>query len=98
CVRIWHEVNGIWREKTTLRGYAEGVFSLVFDSQGRYLATGSKDHWVKIWERVDEDFSLENTLSGHTQCVFSLAFEPHGLMLATESSDRQIKIWPVRQG
>lgn len=72
--------------------YARGaVMSIAFSPYGHYLASGSRDGFIKLWD-VASGREL-HTLVGHTSSVNSVAFSPDGRFLASGSSDETIKIW-----
>jgi hypothetical protein len=80
-------------------GDIEGMIdSVALSSDGRILASGSRDKTIKIWN-VSTGQEI-NTLKGHSRSVNSVAFSPDGKTLASSSRDRDntIKIWNVATG
>ena len=59
------------------------VMSVSFSSDGRYVASGSKDKTVKIWE-IQTNKCL-STLQGHTSDVNSVSFSSDGRYVASGS-------------
>jgi WD40 repeat protein len=69
------------------------VNSVVFSSDGKWLASGSLDKTIIIWKKINNSFISFQTLKGHSDDVNSVAFSPDGKWLASASNDRTIKIW-----
>jgi hypothetical protein len=80
----------------TLRGHAQTVTSIAFDSTGERLASASNDGTVKIWDVASH--TVIHTLKGHQDQVTSVAFSPNGQHLASGSEDRKAKVWDVKEG
>ena len=66
------------------RSHPSSVMSVSFSSDGRYVASGSKDKTVKIWE-IQTNKCL-STLQGHTSSVMSVSFSSDGRYVASGSS------------
>jgi len=89
--RVWR--TAIWREEATLRGFLNGVQSVVYSPDGQRLATGGSnpDDTVKLWD-VDswqELLTLEAT--GHSFHI--TAFSPDGNAIGTLSADGFLHVW-----
>ena len=72
---------GVWRVSSgkrikTLKGHSSGVRSVVFSSDGEYLASGSLDNTIGVW-RVSSGERIK-TLIGHSDWVRSIVFSPDG--------------------
>ncbi|HEX7676781.1 MAG TPA: GTP-binding protein, partial [Thermoanaerobaculia bacterium] len=80
----------------TLEGHKDVVHSVVFDPEGKILASGSNDTTVRLWEV--QSGKLLGTLEGHKDRVWSVAFDPQGRKLASGSKDKTVKIWEVPSG
>ncbi|MCA2694109.1 MULTISPECIES: serine/threonine-protein kinase [unclassified Microcystis] len=93
-IKIWEVATG--KELRTLTGHSNGVTSVAYSPDGRYLASGSWDDTIKIWE-VATGKELR-TLTGHYGEVYSVAYSPDGRYLASGSGDNTIKIWEVATG
>ncbi|MDQ3830672.1 MAG: hypothetical protein M3361_15490 [Candidatus Tectomicrobia bacterium] len=75
----------------TLQGHEGVVFNVVFDPEGRTLASGSSDKTVKLWEVASG--KLLRTLEGHTGSVDVVAFSVDGRLLASKSRDGTLRLW-----
>jgi WD40 repeat protein len=73
-----------------------GVQAVVFDPEGRRLATGYRDGTVVVWD-VASRRSLQ-TLAAHKGTVDAVAFSPDGRVLATAGEDSTAKLWDLRTG
>ena len=79
------------KEKTTLNGHSDEVYSVSFSRDGKTLASASHDKTIKLW---DVDTGKEKTtLMGHSDEVLSVAFSPDGKTLASASSDNTVLLW-----
>ena len=84
------------QEKNTLEGHTSSVYSVAFSSDGKTVASGSKDKTIKIWD--SSTGKLIRTLTGHSQPVNSVAFSSDGKTVASGSDDKTIKIWDSSTG
>ena len=67
-----------------------------FSSDGKTLASGSRDNTIKLWN-VETGKEIR-TLSGHNEGVTSVSFSSDGKTLASGSEDKTIKLWNVETG
>lgn len=75
------------------------VYSLVFSSDGRTLASASFDATVKLWNpREEKGKELIHTLRGHQGPVYRLAFGPQDDVLATGGADGIVRLWLREKG
>src|SRR5262249_11970587 len=89
-IKLWDVETG--KEKSTLHGHINPVYSIAFSPDGKILASGSHDKTVKLWDVATE--REQATLIGHTDAVMSVTFSPDGKFLATLSNG-QIRLWDV---
>jgi len=73
-----------------------GVTSVSFSPDGRHLASGSKDTWVRVWDLTTGGEPL--VLKGHTAYVTSVAFSADGRRLASGSQDKTVRVWDPAAG
>ena len=72
------------------------IYSVAYNPDGKYLASGSADKTIKLWEV--ETGRLLRTLTGHTGDICSVSYSPNGVYLASGSKDETIKLWEVKTG
>ena len=71
------------------------VFSVAYDSQNKYFATGTWDGGIHIWS-VETGALLHS--GKHEDAVFRLDFSPDGKQLGSASWDGTAKVWDVASG
>ncbi len=85
---------------TELAGPEQGLLTLAFSLDGRYLAASSrdeKDPSIWMWDlQAAHPSASPLKLAGHTNLVFDLAFSPDGHTLASASLDHSVLLWDVR--
>ena len=91
-IHIWDISSG--QELRRLVGHTDSVFSVAWDTQGKHLASGSRDKTVRVWEIVTGQEIYQ--LNGHKEQVNSVAWDAKGERLASGSSDGTIMIWDVK--
>ena len=103
-VRLWDWDRYSWDEtdrlgtgtrqiRATLTGYGSPVRSVTFASDGKTLASASKDHRVRLWD-VDTA-QLKATLEGRRGTA---VFSPDGKTLASASEDHTVRLWEADTG
>jgi RNA polymerase sigma factor (sigma-70 family) len=76
--------------------HADNVNSVMYSSDGKVLASGSKDGTVRLWEAATgKPLALLDT---GEQTITSVAIAPDGKTLAAGSLDQTIWLWEVASG
>lgn len=70
-----------------------GVTSVAISPDGRFVAAGSLDAFVRLWD-VQTGHLVERLL-GHKDSVYSVAFTPDGKGLVSGSLDQTLKHWDL---
>lgn len=91
---LWDSATGA--PLATMHWHRDSVTSLAFSPDGRWLATGSRDHTVSLWNvdrgLWDAVMSVhEHSLHGHQAAVTAVAFSPDGACLVTAAADQTLR-------
>ena len=80
-----------------LRGHTDKVIDVSFSSDGRTLASGSRDGTVRLWDVVTGSHLHTITVVDRSgfHSVNSVAFSPDGKTLASGSSDGTVLVWAL---
>ena len=73
-----------------------GVAALDFSPDGRFIATGHRDHDARLWSA--RTGRLLKVLEGHEGQVIAVAFSPDSKLLATGASDGSARLWNAADG
>jgi WD40 repeat protein len=79
-------------------GHLNGISSVAFSPNGKYVISGSGDKTLKLWEAST---SREvRTFSGHTHAVNCVAYSPDGRFVASGGApyDETVKLFDVSNG
>jgi sugar phosphate isomerase/epimerase len=77
--------------EASLHGHKHTISCLAFSPDGRWLASGSKDTFVRQWDLKDGKAAA--VLDGHVDMVVAVAFSPDSKMLASSSHGSIIHLW-----
>ncbi|XP_011043253.1 PREDICTED: katanin p80 WD40 repeat-containing subunit B1 homolog isoform X2 [Populus euphratica] len=77
----------------TYKGHTQGISTIRFTPDGRWVVSGGCDNVVKVWDltagKLLHDFKFHE---GH---IRSIDFHPLEFLLATGSADRTVKFWDL---
>ncbi|KAF2303405.1 hypothetical protein GH714_018002 [Hevea brasiliensis] len=77
----------------TYKGHTQGISTIRFTPDGRWVVSGGLDNVVKVWDltagKLLHDFKFHE---GH---IRSIDFHPLEFLLATGSADRTVKFWDL---
>ena len=88
-LRLWEVQSG--EERLALSQPAPArtfIWSLAFSPDGRWLAAGGSDGWVRLWELPSGTLVYAARL--HSAAVTGLAFSPDGRVLASGGLDAMV--------
>ena len=93
--QLWESLKSIlgWTDQPP---QGEEVRALAFSSDGKMLASGSKDKTVQLWDT--EKHSKHATLKGHKEWITAVAFSNDGETVASGDAGKVIKLWDVLTG
>lgn len=77
-------------------GHTDGVKSIVYSPNEKYIATGGYDKTIRIWD-VETGKEIRK-FCGHTSSVMSISYTPDGKYIISGSGDGTIRIWNVEKG
>ncbi len=75
--------------------HTKGIYAIAFSSNGKILASASRDGNVKFWKKDNlGNYQLQQTLSEiHQEGVNSIAFSLNDKIIATAGRDKTVKLW-----
>lgn len=95
-VSLWDLTVNPPRRRGEIKWAGEVLDSLTFDTQGRFLITGSHDKTVRLWDvRADEPKAL-GVIKGHGDWVYQVAISPDGKWIGSAGAqDWTARLWTV---
>lgn len=81
------------RSSTEISGGVEGLMTVDFSPDGKYLLTGGLDMAIRVWDT--QSWTLQQTLRGHTHAVAVATFSPGGTTIASGDFDGVVKLWQL---
>jgi WD40 repeat protein len=95
-VSLW-DVAGGTRLAPELRPGC-GVCSLTFAPDGRTLAIGGMDNFVRLWEQGPAPRAFVSLPGHQPKEAWAVAFTPDGRTLASAGDDHAVRLWDVATG
>ncbi len=92
-------IRWVWQVSSEVRrftGHTNGVNSVAFSPDGRFVLSGSWDEMLRLWE-VESGQEVRQ-FTGHSGDVRSVAFSPDGRYVLSGSSDKTLRLWEVATG
>ncbi|RCI03380.1 hypothetical protein CU098_005870 [Rhizopus stolonifer] len=86
-------LSTFYRERVTISGHRNPVYSVVFDKTNRRLFTGSDDFLVKVW--CVRTGCLIHTIRGHQNAIADIAINQENTLIATASTDGCVRVWTM---
>jgi WD40 repeat protein len=88
---------GSWKKITDIKnGHSDTVYGICFSPDGKMIATGSADKFVKVWEIPSGKFV--KSFEGHTHHVLDIGWMADGKLLASAGGDNTVKVWDFDKG
>lgn len=81
-----------WVAKTVLTSSASEIYDLSWSPNGKYLATGSMDHYIRIYRVENSKGELVHQGIYHQHYIQGLAWDPLNEFLVSQSADRTINV------
>ncbi len=97
-----HGWVGIWDARSghivrQLSGHSGLVFSVVYSSDGKLVATASDDGTIRIWD-VSSGQEMRRLVIDHGVPMWSAAFSPDSRQIITAGNDEIARIWDIKSG
>ncbi len=83
------------RERHTLKGHTDAVWTVAFSPNGKHLLTGAFDNTARLWDVESRELFVFRDQEGG---IISAAFSQDGKLAATSSLDRTVKLWAPETG
>lgn len=79
---------------TRLVGHSSPIEDIVFSTDGRFIATASRDKTVRLWNRKNLT-AQPITLDDHPDWVFTVAFSPDNSQVLAGTKEQIVRAWPT---
>lgn len=79
---------------TRLVGHSSPIEDLKFSTDGRFIASASRDKTVRLWNRKNYT-SQPITLDDHPDWVFTVAFSPDNKQILAGTREQVVRAWPT---
>ena len=88
-LQLWDTIIG--EHQATLTGHTNGIFDVVFSSDGETIVTGSSDGTIRLWDAHTGE--QKKTFAKGVNWITRVAFSPDGRTLASGSGDGTVLLW-----
>jgi WD40 repeat protein len=95
-LRIWDLGRADGASPVAVARHTGDINCLAMTTDGRILATGSRDQTVGLWDA--KTGAALHRLNGHHSDVQSVAFSPDGAIVASAGEDGSVILWNVTSG
>lgn len=75
-------------------GHSSPIEDIQFSSDGRFMATASRDKTVRLWNRANPT-AQPITLDDHPDWVFTVAFSPDNSQVLAGTKEQVVRAWPT---
>lgn len=79
---------------TRLIGHTSPIEGIEFSSDGRFIATASRDKTVRLWNRSNLN-AQPITLKDHPDWVFAITFTPNSQQILAGTKETVVRAWPT---
>jgi WD40 repeat protein len=94
-LKIWN-VSSLALDREIKDAHSDTVFGVEFSPDGKYLASGAADKFVKVFNVATGKHV--RSFEGHTHHVLGVSWKADGSLLASAGADNQIKVWNFETG
>ena len=94
-LKIWN-VSSLALERDLKDAHSDTVFGVEFSPDGKYLASGAADKFVKVFNVATGKHV--RSFEGHTHHVLGVSWKADGSLLVSAGADNQIKVWNFETG
>src|SRR5207302_5462294 len=94
-LKIWSVADGAL-VKEIIDAHSDTVFGLSYSGDGKLLASGAADKFVKVWAMPEG--TIARSFEGHTNHVLGVGLRYDGRMLVSGGADNFIKFWNMVTG
>lgn len=81
------------RIERTIQAHEGVIWSMALSPDGKTLATGSQDGYIRLWRT--HDWSSAGHMGGDQQDILELVFTPDGERIVTGGFDTSVRVWSV---
>jgi WD40 repeat protein len=89
----WNALDAAPAPLRTIDAHKGFIRAVAVSPDGRFVATGGNDNFVRIWSAADG--TLVKELAGHPRHVYNVAFHPSGTALVSGDLMGVLKQWDV---